>query len=58
MSCLLDAEAEVKHGVGRVRLSVWSFHLSDEAAEAVAELSGGAAKKILLQLQRTRWRQD
>lgn len=54
MSCLLDAEAEVKHGVGRVWLSVWSFHLSDEAAEAVAELSGGAAKKILLQLQRTR----
>lgn len=40
---LLDAEAEVEQAVGGVRLSVWSLHFSDEAAEAIAQLSCGAA---------------
>lgn len=47
-ACLLDAEAEVEQAVRGVRLSVRSFHLSDEAAEAVAQLSCGAFKDILL----------
>lgn len=37
-SCLLDAETEVEQAVGGVRLSVGSFHLSDETTEAVTEL--------------------
>lgn len=47
-SNLLDAEAEVEEAVGGVRLSVGSFQLSDEATEAVAQLSSGALKNILL----------
>lgn len=53
MSCLLDAEAEVEHAVGGVGLSVGSFHLIDEATEAVAQLSSGALENILLQLHET-----
>ena len=48
MSNLLDAEAEVEQAVGGVRLPVGSFQLSDEATEAVAQLSSGALKNILL----------
>lgn len=53
MSCLLDAEAEVEQAVGGVGLSVGSFHLIDEATEAVAQLSSGALENILLQLHET-----
>ena len=54
-SCLLDAEAEVEDAVRWVLLSVWSFHLRDEAAESVAQLGGGASEEILLQLDGPSW---
>lgn len=57
-SCLLDAETEVEQAVGGVKFSAWSFHLGDEATEAVAQLSGGAAKNILLQLHGTSWESE
>lgn len=49
-SDLLDAQAEVEEAVRRVRLPVGSFHLRDEAAEAVAQLGCGAFEEVLLQL--------
>lgn len=48
VSCLLDAEAEVEQAVGGVGLSIGPFQLPDEATEAVAQLSCGALKNVLL----------
>ena len=47
---LLDAQAEVEQAVWQVGLSVGSLHLDSEAAETVAQLCGGAAQDVLLQL--------
>lgn len=48
MSYFLNPEAEVEQAVGGVGFSVGPFHLSDEAAQTVAELGRGAAQQILL----------
>lgn len=58
MTCLLNAEAEVEEAVGGVRLSIGSFHLTDERTKTVAQLSRGAAENILLQLYGASWNQD
>lgn len=47
-SCLLNAQTQVEQVVGGVRRSVRSLHFSDEAAEAVAQLAGGAAEDIFV----------
>lgn len=57
-SHLLDAEAEVEQAVRGVGLPVGPFHLVDEAAESVAQLSGGALENVLIQHHRTGWRQQ
>ncbi len=58
MSRLLNAEAEVEQAIWGVRLSVGSFHLSDETTESITQLSSGAPKNILLQLHGTSWSQE
>ena len=49
-SHLLDAEAEVEQAVWLVGLSVGPLQLHGEAAQAVAQLGGGAAQDVLPQL--------
>lgn len=57
MTCLLDAKAEVEQTVRAVRPPIGPFHLRNEAAETVAELSCGALENILLQHHQTCWNQ-